>query len=34
MIGHGGGGGGTMSKWSKTIYYKNVLGSYFAQTCR
>ena len=28
----GNGGGGTMSKCSKTIYYKNVLGTYFAQT--
>ena len=27
MIGHG--GGGTMSKCSKTIYYKNLLGTYF-----
>ena len=34
MIGHGGGGGGTMSKCSKTTYYKNELGSYFVQTCR
>ena len=27
MIGHGGGGGGTMSKCSKTISYKNLLGA-------
>ena len=34
MIGHGGGGGGTLSKCSKTIYYKNLLVTYFEQTCR
>ena len=30
MIGHR----GTMSKCSKTIYYKNLSGFYFVQTCR
>ena len=34
MIGHGGGGGGTLSKCSKSVYYKNILGTYFVQTCR
>ena len=31
MIGHG---GGDDVKMLKTIYNKNVLGTYFAQTCR
>ena len=34
MIGQEGGGGGAMSKCSKTIYYKNLSGTYFVQTCR
>ena len=39
MIGHGGGGGMgggglTLSKCSKTFYYKNLLGTYFVKTCR
>ena len=32
MIGHG--GGGTMSKCSKTINNKRLSGTYFVQTCR
>ena len=28
MIDHGGGGGGALSKCSKTNYYKNLLGTY------
>ena len=31
MIGHGG-GGGTMSKCSKTVYYKNLSGTYYQFT--
>ena len=35
MIGHGGGGGGgTMSKCAKTLYYKNILETYFVKACR
>ena len=40
MIGHRGGGGGglggggTLSKCSKTLYYKNLLETYFVKTCR
>ena len=34
MIGHGGGGGGTMSNCSKTLYYKYLLETYFVKTCR
>ena len=30
----GGGGGGTLSKCSKTLYYKNLLETYFVKTCR
>ena len=29
MIGHG--GGGTLSKCSKTLYYKNLLETYFVK---
>ena len=29
MIGHG--GGGTLSKCSKTLYYKNILETYFVK---
>ena len=32
MFGHG--GGGTLSKCSKTLYYKNLLETYFVKTCR
>ena len=31
MIGHG---GGTLSKCSKTLYYKNLLETYFVKACR
>ena len=31
MIGHG---GGTQSKCSKTLQYKNILETYFVKTCR
>ena len=43
MFGHGGGWGGgvgggeggeTLSKCSKTLYYKNFLETYFVKTCR
>ena len=34
MIGNGGGGGGALSKCSKTLYSKNLLDPYFAKkTC-
>ena len=37
MFGHGGGGGNDVkmlkNNWQK-MYYKNVLGTYFVQTCR
>ena len=32
--GGGGGGGRTLSKCSKTLYYKNLLETYFVKTCR
>ena len=32
MIGHG--GGVTLSKCSKTLYYKNLSETYFVRTCR
>ena len=28
------GGGGTLSQCSKTLYYKNLLETYFVKTCR
>ena len=31
---NGGGGGGTLSKCSKTLYYKSLLETYFVKTCR
>ena len=34
MFGDGGGGGRTLSKCSKTLYYKNLLETYFVKTCR
>ena len=35
MFGHGGGGGGGNAvKMLKTLYYKNLLETYFVKTCR
>ena len=34
MIGHGGGGGGGCQNAQKQFIIKNVLGTYFVQTCR
>ena len=34
MIGHRWGGGGTLSKCAKMLYYENLLETYFIKTCR